>query len=52
VVQQARALNPGLEILARAHSDDAVDHLSGLGASVTISGEREIAFRMLEHIGA
>jgi CPA2 family monovalent cation:H+ antiporter-2 len=48
VVQQARALNPGIEILARAHSDDAVNHLSGLGATVTVSGEREIALRMLE----
>ncbi len=48
VVQQARALNPGIEILARAHSDDAVDHLTGLGATVTVSGEREIALRMLE----
>jgi CPA2 family monovalent cation:H+ antiporter-2 len=48
VVQQARALNPGIEILARAHSDAAVGHLTGLGATVTVSGEREIALRMLE----
>ena len=48
VVQQARALNAGLEIFARAHSDAAVAHLSGLGADLTISGEREIALRMLE----
>jgi CPA2 family monovalent cation:H+ antiporter-2 len=51
VVQQARALNPAIEILARAHSDDAVDHLTGLGATVTVSGEREIALRMLERAG-
>jgi CPA2 family monovalent cation:H+ antiporter-2 len=48
IVQQARALNATLEILARAHSDDAVEHLAGLGANLTISGEREIALRMLE----
>ena len=48
VVEQARALNPTLDILARAHSDAAVEHLSGLGASLVVSGEREIAERMIE----
>lgn len=48
VVEQSRALNAKLEILARAHSDEAVDHLNGLGANLSISGEREIALRMLE----
>ena len=48
VVQQARALNPALPILARAHSDEALDHLAGHGANITVSGEREIALRMLE----
>lgn len=48
VVEQARAINPRLEILARAHSDAAMQHLARLGASRTIMGEREIALRMLE----
>jgi monovalent cation:H+ antiporter-2, CPA2 family len=48
VVQQARTLNPGLDILARAHSDAALDHLKGLGASLVVMGEREIAERMIE----
>jgi CPA2 family monovalent cation:H+ antiporter-2 len=48
VVEQARALNPALEILARAHSDAAVEHLERLGASLVVLGEREIAERMLE----
>jgi CPA2 family monovalent cation:H+ antiporter-2 len=48
VVQQARALNAGLEILARAHSDDCLRHLNRLGASLTVLGEREIAHRMIE----
>jgi CPA2 family monovalent cation:H+ antiporter-2 len=52
VVQQARAANPRIEILARAHSDDAVAHLAGLGADSTVLGEREIALRMLEQAGA
>ncbi len=48
VVQQARAANPALDILARAHSDAAVEHLKGLGATLVVSGEREIAERMVE----
>ena len=48
VVQQARAANPSLDILARAHSNAAVDHLRGLGANLVVLGEHEIAHRMLE----
>ena len=48
VVQQARKTNPSIEILARAHSDAAVEHLAGLGANLVVLGEREIAERMLE----
>jgi CPA2 family monovalent cation:H+ antiporter-2 len=48
VVQQARVINPTIEILARAHSDAAVTHLEKLGASLVVLGEREIAERMLE----
>jgi CPA2 family monovalent cation:H+ antiporter-2 len=49
VVQQARAANPTLDIVARAHSDAAVDHLKKLGADVIVMGEHEIADRMIEH---
>jgi CPA2 family monovalent cation:H+ antiporter-2 len=49
VVEQARKINPLLEILARAHSDAAVEHLDRLGANLVVLGEREIAERMLEH---
>ena len=49
IIEQARIINPKLEILARAHSDEAVSHLSALGATLTIMGENEIARRMLEH---
>jgi CPA2 family monovalent cation:H+ antiporter-2 len=48
VVEQARAAQPRIEILARVHSDAAAEHLTGLGASTVVSGEREIALRMLE----
>ncbi|WP_137126407.1 YbaL family putative K(+) efflux transporter [Roseomonas sp. HF4] len=48
VVEQARAARPDLEILARADSEEAVEHLARLGATLTVMGEREIAHRMLE----
>ncbi|MDO9382565.1 MAG: YbaL family putative K(+) efflux transporter [Hyphomicrobiaceae bacterium] len=48
VVEQARQANPGIRIIARAHSDDEVNHLTDLGADTVIMGEREIARGMLE----
>jgi CPA2 family monovalent cation:H+ antiporter-2 len=48
VVNQARIANPSLDILARAHSDAAVEHLDKLGANLVVLGELEIAHRMLE----
>lgn len=50
LIEQARAANPDLEIIARAHTDAEVDHLKRFGASVIIMGEREIARGMTEHI--
>ena len=49
VIEQARAANPELEILARAHSDAEIEHLTTLGATMTVMGEQEIADRVLEH---
>jgi CPA2 family monovalent cation:H+ antiporter-2 len=46
-VEQARAGNPELPILARAHSQEAVAHLEKHGASSVIVGEHEIAKAML-----
>ncbi|ARS27399.1 YbaL family putative K(+) efflux transporter [Sphingomonas sp. KC8] len=48
IVEQARALNPRLRIIARAHSDAEVDYLKAHGADRTIMGEREIAQRMID----
>ena len=48
VVEQARALNPKLTIIARAHSEAEVLHLKKHGASVVILGEHEIARAMVE----
>ena len=48
IVQQARAANPTLDILARAHSSATVEHFEKLGANLIVLGETEIAHRMLE----
>jgi len=50
IVEQARAVNPTLEIVARAHSDAEVEYLRGFGADFIIMGEREIARGMIEHL--
>ncbi|WP_315770913.1 MULTISPECIES: YbaL family putative K(+) efflux transporter [unclassified Bradyrhizobium] len=50
IVEQARAANPALHIVARAHSDAEVDHLKSLGADKVIMGEREIARGMIEEL--
>jgi CPA2 family monovalent cation:H+ antiporter-2 len=47
VVEQGRKLNPGVRIIARAHSDEEVEHLTRHGADTVIMGEREIAVGML-----
>jgi CPA2 family monovalent cation:H+ antiporter-2 len=48
-VQQARAANAALQIIARAHTDAEVEHLQSLGADVTIMAERETARAMVAH---
>jgi CPA2 family monovalent cation:H+ antiporter-2 len=46
-VEQSRKHNPGLLIVARAHSDEEVGYLRDLGANEVIMGEREIGLGML-----
>ena len=36
VTEQARAANPSISIIARAHSDDEIEHLKKFGADVVI----------------
>ncbi|AGH50593.1 potassium efflux system protein [Sphingomonas sp. MM-1] len=48
IVEQARALNPALRIVARAHSDAESAYLETHGADRAIMGEREIARRMID----
>jgi monovalent cation:H+ antiporter-2, CPA2 family len=51
VVQQARAINPTLPIVARAHSEEEIEHLLKHGANFVVMGEHEIAKAMLETVG-
>ena len=48
IAEKARTLAPKLEVIARAHSDDEVEHLRRHGAAHVIMGEREIARQMLK----
>ncbi|HEX2116583.1 MAG TPA: NAD-binding protein, partial [Alphaproteobacteria bacterium] len=49
IVEQARAINKHLHIVARAHLDAEVEYLKKLGADVIIMGEREIARAMAKN---
>lgn len=51
VIENALELNPGLQVVARAHSDAEIEHLEKHGAQRVIMGEREIARGMLELVG-
>jgi CPA2 family monovalent cation:H+ antiporter-2 len=50
VVQQARAINATLPIIARAHSEEEVLHLKKHGATTVIMGEEQIARAMIEDV--
>ena len=47
IVEQARQLNPGLKIIARAHSEAEMTHLKRLGATEVVIGEHELALAMM-----
>jgi monovalent cation:H+ antiporter-2, CPA2 family len=50
VVQQARAINPDLTIIARSHSEAETQHLQRHGATLVVMGEHEIAKTMIDHV--
>jgi CPA2 family monovalent cation:H+ antiporter-2 len=52
VVEQARAINPKLPIIARAHFEEEIVHLKDYGANVVVMGEHEIAKSMVDHVAA
>ena len=47
IFEKARALNPAIRVIARAHGDAEAEHLRHLGVSEIVTGEPEIAARML-----
>jgi CPA2 family monovalent cation:H+ antiporter-2 len=47
VVEQAHAINPNLTIIARAHSEEEIEHLKRHGATKIIMGEYLIAQAMI-----
>ena len=49
-MRRARPPTPAIKIVARAHSEAEVEHLSGLGADTVIMGEREIARGIVEAV--
>jgi len=51
VVQQARDINSILPIIARAHSEEEINHLIKHGANLVVMGEHEIAKAMIGDIG-
>jgi len=50
IVEQARAANPRLPIIARAHSDAEAEHLKKCGATAVVQGAEEIAHAMVKSL--
>jgi CPA2 family monovalent cation:H+ antiporter-2 len=50
VVEQARAINPDLPIIVRAHSSAQEDHVMKFGATKVVMGEQEIARAMVASV--
>jgi CPA2 family monovalent cation:H+ antiporter-2 len=50
IVERARELNPGIDIVVRTHSDTEAAHLRTLGGKVqAVHGERELAVQMARY---
>ncbi len=49
-IAKLRVLNPGLPVLARAHSDAEVRHLLSHGADGAVMAERELAYSLAEMV--
>ena len=49
IIGRARAINPGIEVIARAHGDDERRYLEEHGAQLALVGEHELAFSLAHH---
>ncbi|QQP98472.1 YbaL family putative K(+) efflux transporter [Lysobacter enzymogenes] len=52
IIAKLREINPGLSIVARAHSDNEVKHLIEHGADGAVMAERELAHSLAEMVMA
>ncbi len=50
LIEQARAANPTIQIVARARNTAEVEYLRSLGADRIVVGEEEVALGMIHHI--
>jgi CPA2 family monovalent cation:H+ antiporter-2 len=50
IVDAARALNPSIKVLVRAHNDDELDYFYEQSVDMALTGAREIGRRMVEYI--
>jgi CPA2 family monovalent cation:H+ antiporter-2 len=51
LVEAAKAANPGIWVVARAHSTEAVEYLTKVGADKVLMGEEELAKGMAAALG-
>ena len=49
IVELARQLKPGVDLVVRTHSASEMQKLEALGAGRVVFSERELAFGMLEY---
>ncbi len=49
IIDRARAANPSIEAVARAHRDEERRYLEAHGANVALVGEHELAFSLAHH---
>jgi len=52
VVEQARAINADLPIIARVHSEAEIEHLIKCGATLVVMAEHETAKAMISDVGS
>jgi CPA2 family monovalent cation:H+ antiporter-2 len=50
VVEAAKAINPSILVIARAHGKEAADYLAGLGADIVLMGEDELGREMARRL--
>jgi len=51
-IQRLKAVNPGISVLARAHSEGQVEHLLSHGADAAVLAERELAYSLADMVMA